>query len=167
MNVNFDTFEKLKNLYNDLIAEGCNQFYIYGIKNIHPADDVNCLNNDGQKWEIYYTERGHKTKSFYSTYDLEDAVNYYKNFIINEIEHWHLICFTRSNELMNTYKRILEEAQIEIIENNIPHYKYYGDVVFRVFVKGKGIFKAKELFDNIPYFDADLARYRAGFSGLD
>jgi preprotein translocase subunit Sec63 len=84
-----DIFEKLKNLYNDLAAEGYNPFYIYGINKSAPV-----------------------------------------------------------NEIMNKYKKILE--------NNISAYKNHGDYFIRLFVKNKDIFKSKELFDNIPYYNTYL-----------
>ena len=146
--------DKLKSLYDELIAEGCNQFYIHGISAFFP-DDVFCLNYDGQKWEIYYTERGIKEKSIYSTCDFENAINYYRDYIKN-IVHLHLICFTRSNEKINEYKKILKNNGIKYFENNIPSYKYYGDYIFRLFVKNRDIFKAEILFDDIPYYDNEL-----------
>jgi hypothetical protein len=152
--VRVDILEKLKKLFDELVSEGCNNFYIYGINKSVP-EDVVCLNNDGGKWEIYYTERGIKGEIIYSTVDLNEAINYYRNYI-KKITHLHIICFTRYNEIMNNYKKILVNNKIEIIENNIPSYKFYGDYIFRLFVKNKDIFKARELFENIPYYDNEL-----------
>jgi hypothetical protein len=148
--------EKLIKLYNELIDEGCdcNSFYIDGISKSIPNDTF-CLDNDGQKWKIYYTEMGEKT-DIYSTYDLIDAINYYKKYIMEKVEHWHLICFTRSIKTLDKYRNVLKQNEIEVIENNIPAYKHYGDCVFRIFVNGKDIFRANELFDDIPYYDEDL-----------
>ena len=153
-----DISKKLQNLYEELIEEGCscNNFYIYGI-NKNVPDDVVCLNSVGQKWEIYYTERNKKSEIFYSTNDLDDAINYYRTFI-KDIVHWHLVCFTRSIEIKNKYKKILEINKIKIVENEIPAYNYSGDHVYRLFITNKDILKAKNLFKDIPYYDDKLKK---------
>jgi hypothetical protein len=93
--------EKLKKLNNELILEGCINFHIIGISNNFP-NDVFCLNLKNGKWQVNYTERGIDEKQIYSTYDLDDAINFYKNYIMN-IEHWHLIIITKTKiNLLNT-----------------------------------------------------------------
>ncbi|MDR3093438.1 MAG: hypothetical protein LBU62_02200, partial [Bacteroidales bacterium] len=103
-------------------------------------------------WKIYYTERGNDDDPIYSTYDIDDAIKYYKNYIINE-EHWHLIIITRSIEKMNEYRSILELNGIKIIQNDMPDYSKKDDRVFRLFVTNKDIFRAEKLFKKIPYSD--------------
>jgi hypothetical protein len=150
-----DILEKLKELYDELISEGCNNFYIYGINKSIP-DDVICLDKNGEKWEVYYTERDIKGEIIYSTLDVDEAINYYRDYIIKHITHLHLICFTRSNEIMNNYKSIIENIGIKIIQNDIPSYKFSGDYIYRIFVKNKDIFKIKNLLEEIPYYDNEL-----------
>jgi hypothetical protein len=77
--------EKLKRLNDELISKGCNNFYIPGISN-NLSDDVFCLNLYNGKWQVNYMERGIDEKPIYSTYNLDDAINYYKNYIM-KIEH--------------------------------------------------------------------------------
>jgi hypothetical protein len=144
--------KKLKKLNNELISEGCNNFFVSGISNNNLLDDVFCLNNNKKKWEVYYSERGRNEKPIYSTYDLDEAIDYYKNYIMN-MEHWHLIIITRSNDKNNEYKIVLENNGIKVIQNDIPAYKSKDDYVFRLFVKNKDIFEAKKLFENIPNYD--------------
>ena len=145
--------EKLEQLRDELISNGCINFFICGIeKNPKPLDDVVCLDKIAGEWKIYYTERGSKGKMYFSTDDFDSAIDYYKNYI-NNIKHWHLVVFTRSNEILNNYKNIFAKNYIETIENNIPSYKNVGDIVFRLFVNKKDIFLAKNLFKEIPYYD--------------
>ena len=143
--------EKLKKLCHELMAEGCNKFYIPGIsKTLN--DDVVCLNLMDGNWKIYYTERGIDSEPIYSTYDIDDAIQYYKNYITSQ-EHWHLIIITRSIEKINEYRSILELNGIKIIQNDMPDYSKKDDRVFRLFVTNKDIFRAEKLFRKIPYSD--------------
>jgi hypothetical protein len=58
--------EKLQNLHDELLSEGCNNFHIRGIINKGSSfDDVVCLDSVNNGWEIYYIERGVKGKIFY------------------------------------------------------------------------------------------------------
>jgi hypothetical protein len=149
---------KLKRLYDELIAEGCNRdgFYIAGISKTLP-DDVFCIEEDHGRWEIYYSERGHKREVLLSTPDLDEAIGRYRTCIHN-IEHWHLIAFTRSKKIFNDYKKILKENGLSVIRNDIPSYSAKNDRVFRLFVKNTDIFRARELFDELPYYDEDLKK---------
>jgi hypothetical protein len=111
--------DKLKKLNNELIENGCNNFYIHGISKI--LDDVFCLDIINGKWTIYYSERGIMGEIIYSTEKIEDAINYYKNYIM-KMEHRHLILMTRSNKMFNEYRDIIENNRIKIIQNDIPAY---------------------------------------------
>jgi uncharacterized C2H2 Zn-finger protein len=115
---------------------------------------VVCFDKVKDKWKIYYTERGMKGEIFFSSNDIDDVMKYYKEYIL-KMDHWHLIVFTRSKEIINNYKKVLEENKIRIIQNDIPSYKSSGDRVFRLFVINKDIFKVKELFKIVPYCDKE------------
>ncbi len=147
----------LKDLYNKFISVGYNNFYIEGVGG-PMKDDVHCLEFDNQKWTVYYIERGIKSKPIFSTKDKDVAIAYYSDFV-SEIEHWHLIAFTRSIKILNDFKYILEKLKIKTIQNDIPDFRLTGDRVYRLFVVNKDIFVVKEQIENIPYVDTELKNY--------
>lgn len=145
---------ELNELYDKFIAEGCNRFYIDGIGG-PLSDDVEHLGLNNGVWEVYYIERGKKSKPILSTINKEEAINFYYNHVI-KIEHWHVVAFTRSLDMLNFYKNKLEKNGIRIIQNDIPSFKSTNDRVYRLFVTNKDIFKAKEIFEIVPFFDENL-----------
>jgi hypothetical protein len=147
---------ELKDLHDKLIAEGCNRFYIDGIGGLQ-SDDVECLGFNNGAWEVYYIERGVKNEPLFISENKQEAIKYYYKHITNQ-EHIHIVVFTRFRKLFNLKKEKLEQAGIKIFENNIPHYKEKDDIIYRLFVINKDIFKAKLLFKDVPYFDEDLKR---------
>lgn len=148
---------ELKELYNKFIEEGYNNFYIDGIGG-PISDDVHCLGYDNHNWTVYYIERRQKSNPLFSTKDKDTAIKYYSDFV-SKIEHWHLIAFTRSSNILSDFKQKLEKIDIKTIQNDIPDFSITGDRVYRLFVVNKDIFDAKEQIDNIPYFDNDLKKY--------
>ena len=144
----------LTTLYNQFISEGYTNFYIDGIGGPQ-TDDVHCLGFNNVNWELYYVERGQKSEPIFSSTNEEEAIKFYTDFV-SRIEHWHLIAFTRSAEILNDFKSKLESKNIRTIQNDIPNYKIAGDRVYRLFVVNKDIFIAKGIFDEVPYFDEDL-----------
>jgi hypothetical protein len=144
----------LKNLYDELLAHGCNRFYIEGIGGPQ-SDDIECLGYNDGKWEVYYTERGQKSKPLFSTPDMAEAVQFYHNHVM-QLEHRHMVTFTRSPDVLTSYKTALERCGVRTVQNDIPHYSATGDRIFRLFVTNSDIFKAQELFGDLPYFDEDL-----------
>lgn len=147
---------ELRELYNKMISEGFNRFYIEGIGG--PVfDDVECLGKIGSEWAVYYVERGQKSNPMFTSNSQDEAVDYYYKRVAS-IEHWHMIVFTRSKSLMEERRKTLENQNIRVIQNDIPHYSKTDDRVYRLFVVNKDIFKAKELFDVIPLYDDDLKR---------
>lgn len=147
----------LIDLYNKFILEGYTNFYMEGVGGTM-KDDVHCLEFDNQNWTVYYTERGIKSKPIFSTKDKDIAIAYYTEFV-SKIEHWHLIAFTRSIEILTDFKEKLEKLEIKIIQNDIPDFRLTGDRVYRLFVVNKDIFVVKEQIANLPYFDTDLKDY--------
>ncbi|MGX7688158.1 hypothetical protein ACWA1C_13425 [Flectobacillus roseus] len=148
---------ELKELYNKFINDGYNNFYIDGIGGPRP-DDVHCLGFDNQIWTVYYIERGQKSNPIFSTNDKDAAIKFYSD-VVSTIEHWHLIAFTRSTQILSDYKQTLEKMNVKTIQNDIPDFSKSGDRVYRLFVVNRDIFVAKEQLDNIPYFDNDLKKY--------
>ncbi|ASB50427.1 hypothetical protein [Alkalitalea saponilacus] len=145
---------ELKELYKKLIDSGCNRFYIVGIGG--PInDDVECLGLHNGIWEVYYIERGQKSKPSFTTTEKDKAIKYYHDYILGQ-EHWHIIAFTRSLEKFDSYKTELENNGVKIIQNDIPDFKFTGDRVYRLYVTNMDIFKAKKIFKEIPYFDREL-----------
>lgn len=108
---------ELQKLYEALLAEGCNQFYIDGIGGPQ-SDDVDCLGFHNGKWEVYYTERGQKDSPFFSSTDQAEAIRFYYGHIM-KIDHWHLVAFTRSAAIVDSYEKQLEQANIKTIRNDI------------------------------------------------
>lgn len=147
---------ELQELYNKFIAEGCNRFFIEGVGGPQ-SDDVECLGLNNGLWEIYYIERGEKSTPIFSTPNKDEAIRYYHDHVM-KIEHWHLVTFTRSFDILTSFKRVLEELGVRTIQNDIPHYSTTGDRVFRLFVTNKDIFIAQEKIEPVPYFDDDLKR---------
>jgi hypothetical protein len=145
---------ELQALYDKFISKGCNRFYIDGVGGPQ-SDDVECFGENNGQWEIYYIERGQKSKPLFSCTDKTEAIAYYYKHVLS-LEHRHLIAFTRSNEIMASKKRALESFGIRTIQNDIPHYRTIGDRIFRLFVNNQDIFKATEILNTVPYFDDDL-----------
>lgn len=148
---------ELTELYNKFIQNGYHNFYIDGVGGPKP-DDVHCLGFDKQNWTIYYIERGQKSAPVFSTKDKDEAIKFYSDFV-SKIEHWHLIAFTRSTEILTNYKKKLDKLNIRTIQNDIPAFSSEGDRVYRLFVVNKDIFIAKQQIEGIPYFDDDLKKY--------
>ena len=122
---------ELRELYNKMISEGFNHFYIEGIGG--PVfDDVECLGKIGSEWAVYYVERGQKSSPMFTSSSIDEA--------------------------MEERRKTLENQNMRVIQNDIPHYSKTHDRVYRLFVVNKDIFKAKKLFDVIPLYDDDLKR---------
>lgn len=141
-------------LYEDLIANGCIHFYIQGI-DFGYFGDVEALVFEDNIWQVYYTERGVKGKTLFSSDSKKDAIEFYRNHILS-IRHSHLIVFTRSIDTLNHFKSLLKQEGIETWQNDMPAYKNRGDHVFRLFVFNKDIFKAKALIGVLPHKDRDM-----------
>lgn len=144
---------ELNELYNKLIAEGCQHFCIEGIGQQF-YDDIDRLEMKNGQWQVNYYQRGQIWETLFSSQDQQETIRFYYDHIM-EIEHWHLIAVTRSPDIFNLYKNRLENLGIKTIQNDVEE---NNDYKYRLFVTNKDIFKAKELFDEIPYFDEDLKR---------
>lgn len=145
---------ELNKLHDKFIAEGCNHFYIEGVGGPQ-SDDVEVLGERNGIWEICYVERGQKSSPLFSSTDKDEAIEYYTKHVLR-IKHHHLVVMTRLTKKISEFKEQLTKHNIEFMQNDIPHYNTTDDIVYRLFVFGKSIFKVKELCDCIPFIDKDL-----------
>jgi hypothetical protein len=146
----------IQELHDTLLSEGCNRFFIQGIGGPQD-DDVEHLGFNGDKWEVYYSERGQRSSLIFATSSEAEAIEYYYEHVIKQ-EHWHLVVFTRSPDVFNSCKIVLEKNNVKIIQNDIPNYSKSDDRVFRLFVTNKDIFVAQKLLEIVPYYDEDFKR---------
>lgn len=146
----------LKELYDKLIAEGCSRFCIENV-GVQLFDDVERLEMNNGRWEVNYYQRGTIWETLFSTTDKDEAMQYYYDHVM-KIQHWHLVAFTRSFDVFSSFKFKLESQGIETIQNDIPDYSAANDYVYRLFVVNKGILRARELFETVPYIDENLKR---------
>lgn len=146
---------ELKELYDKLLAEGCNRFYIEGIGGPQEDDVERLRMYDGVLWKVQYFERGQPGEVLFSSADKKEAINYYYHHVM-AMQHRHLVTFTRSFEIFIFYRFTLESHGIKTIQNDIPNYSAAKDHVYRLFVVNKDIFAARELTDTVPYLDDNL-----------
>lgn len=146
--------QELQLLYDRLMASGCNMFYIEGVGGPQ-ADCVEVLCKKGTNWAICYSERGQLFSPIFESDDLEDVIVFYENHILR-MDHSHLVIMTRNLEKFNEHKSILEKHNIRTSQNDLPHYKFMNDKIYRLFVINKDVFKAKEIFGELPVMDEDL-----------
>lgn len=146
----------LQELHDQLLAEGCNRFYIAGVGG-PVSDDVVCLGLHNGNWEVFYVERGQSSKPIFSTTDEQEAINFYCRYVMS-LEHRHLIVFTRSAQVLDAYKTLMGNQGIKTIQNDIPHFAAVSDRIFRLFVVNKDIFRAKEFIKELPFYDEELKR---------
>lgn len=145
---------ELKELYEIFIAEGCNRFCIEGVGG-QKFDDIERLEFKDGKWEVTYYERGQAGDTLFSSADKDEAIQYYYSHIM-KMQHWHLVAFTRSFDVFTSYRFTLESHGIKTIQNDVPGYATSKDHVYRLLVVNKDIFKAIELFGELPYVDEDI-----------
>ncbi|RZJ69028.1 MAG: hypothetical protein EOO45_14030 [Flavobacterium sp.] len=144
----------MNELYDKLIAEGCNRFCIEGIGG-QKFDDIERLEMNNGKWEVRYYERGQAGDKLFSSEGKQEAIQFYHDYVM-KIQHRHLVAFTRSFDMLSSYKFTLESHGIKTIQNDVTSYSSANDRVYRLLVVNKDIFRAKELFEKLPYVDEDI-----------
>ena len=142
---------ELKQLYDEFITEGFNQFYIDGVGG-PTSDDVYVLGLNNGNWEVSYIERGKKRAPTFSSPDKNDAINFYRKHVY-KIKHHHVAVLTRSKQKATNVMNLLEDNNIEFWQNDMPNYKSVGDIVYRVFVFNKDIFRINELDNALPLIE--------------
>ena len=152
-NIGNSMIKDLQELYDKLIAEGCNRFCIEGIGE-QLFDDVDRLSFSEGIGEVHYMERGQKSELIFSA-DKDTAIKFYHDHIL-KFRHTHLIACTRSLDLVNTLNQKLDNAALKTVRNDIPSFNSRRDYVYRLFVINKDIFKAREVLSDVPYIDKGL-----------
>ena len=149
-----DELIKLKELHDELIADGCHHFYIDQIGGPQ-SDDVEVLYPKDGNWHVSYVERGRKGPPMFSSANLDNAIQYYRKHV-RGMRHAHLVLCTRSQETFATYKEVLEQHFIETWRNDIRSFNARDDLIYRLFVFGSDIFRVEELDAGFPVIDEDL-----------
>jgi hypothetical protein len=129
-------------VYKKLLAEGCNKSNFA----IHRSEhDAFCLAQRGDKWVVYYSERGQDSPPEYESSSEDDACQFFYKLVMEQ-QHWHILGFFKAEGDAIALERRLKSIGVEPIRNDIPAYKHRDDPRYRVFVAGKDIFKVRELW---------------------
>jgi hypothetical protein len=133
-----------------LEAEGCNPRR-YAIGTRGAATDAHCLTKRGDRWEVYYTERGQDDEPTFSSTDEAEACAFFLRFMLAE-RHDHMVAIFRDEAAAWALRLRLGGLGIASFHDRIP----YGgphDPRFRVFVSGKAIFAARRVLGDLPLSD--------------
>jgi hypothetical protein len=133
-----------------LMQEGCNP-HIYSVGSSGSADDAFCLEKVGNKWVVFYTERGKHSNPIYSSESESEASQYFYEYIMS-MQHNHCVGFFVEEINSFNFQAELKKHKIVSTSDAIP-YGGINDQRYRVFVSGKAIFKVKELFKFLPIKD--------------
>ncbi len=140
----------IRELEKRLIEEGCNPSS-FAIGSRGSASDAYCLTHNGQKWQVYYTERGIDSAPEYTSQSEEEACKYFYSFIM-KFRHDHCVGFFHSESSAKKLQTKLEKQGLHPFQDKIP-YGRWSDPRYRVFVSGREIFTAKELLGTVPIQD--------------
>jgi hypothetical protein len=139
----------IEELKKSLEEEGCSKTN-YAID--ESGSDVYCLENQKGMWRVFYTERGIDQEPIFESQDEAEACDYFFTFMTTRIRHNHLVGFFISRQNAEDMQRKLNENGIPNHRNDIP-YHGWEDPRYRVFVEGRDIFKARELFGDLPIWE--------------
>ncbi|RYY76283.1 MAG: SPOR domain-containing protein [Gammaproteobacteria bacterium] len=136
---------KTDELKEKLISEGCNEsnFAVMG-----RTSDAFCLDKKGEKWSVFFCERGSDSAPIFSSDSEEETCEFFFNYIIKQ-QHWHIVGFFKNISDANDLEEKLTSIGVKPIRNDIPAYRAAGDLRHRVFVVGKDIFKVREHLGDI------------------
>jgi len=143
--------KELKQLHDEFIAQGYNQFYIEGIGG-PTSDGTEIFGLNNGNWEICYTERGQKNRPLFSSTNKKEAIDYYRKHVAS-IKHHHLAAFTRSMKKIEEIKILLGNNSIEYWQNDVSSYTEIGDTVYRIFVFNKDIYRIKDIDRSLPLIE--------------
>lgn len=141
----------IRDLAQRLAEEGCTPSS-YSIGSRGNASDAFCLTHRGGRWQVFYTERGLDSAPMFEAENEEDACEFFLHHILS-LRHDHCVGFFRSAQLAQALRERLLATGIACRSDQIP----YGgpeDPRFRVFVRGKAVFRARELLGTLPLNDA-------------
>jgi hypothetical protein len=139
----------IQELEQRLFEEGCNSS-LYAIGARGGASDAFCLAHDGEKWCIYYTERGQDDAPIFVSNDENDVCQFFFQKIMS-MRHSHCVGFFRSQERAKCLCKDLEQQGLNASTDKIPY--HVDEPRYRVFVVGKDIFQARELLGEVPVYD--------------
>ena len=129
--------------------EACSRaHYSIGVRD----SDVFCLENQNGTWRMFYTERGLDQDPIFESQSEEEACEFFFTYMTTRIRHDHLAGYFISLEKAEALAATLKEHGIESYRNDIP-YHGWEDPRFRVFVIGKDVFKARDIFGELPVRD--------------
>ncbi len=134
-----------------LLSEGCNELNFAVLS--RGVGDNYCLDREGNKWIVFYTERGNDDEPIYASESEDDACCFFYEFIMKQ-EHRHIVGFFRNESRARELEEKLCSVGIGAIRNDIPVFD--SDPRFRVFVVGKDIFKVRQKLGDLSiYFEED------------
>lgn len=126
-----------------LRAEGCHQFLINNL-----GDDVFCLIQAGNTWQVVYAERGFVRKVLFESASEAEACEAMFAQIMR-IRHDHMVGFFQTQAAAEALSAVLAELGIAHHTNVLPS-SLHGAARFRVFVYGKSIFAVQQRFRTLP-----------------
>ena len=132
-----------------LLEEGCSP---YNFSIGHGGSDVYCLEQQGEIWRVFYTERGQDNPPIFESSSEAEACEFYFNYITTKIRHDHLVGFFISEQNALGLELQLAQNGIQSHRDKIP-YGGWSDPRYRVFVVGKDIFKARAVMGEVPLHD--------------
>jgi hypothetical protein len=139
----------VEQLEKRLLEEGCSP---HNFSIGYRGSDVFCLEQQGNVWRIFYTERGLDGDTSYESTSEEEACTFFFDYITRKIRHDHLVGFFISEQNAIGLKTKLAENEIASFQDKIP-YGGWSDPRYRVFVVGKDIFRAREILSDLPLKD--------------
>jgi hypothetical protein len=129
-------------VYEKLLANGCNKSNFA----IHRSEhDAFCLAQRGDKWVVYYSERGQDSPPEYESVSENEACEFFYKLIMEQ-QHWHILGSFKSEDDAIAMEEKLKSIGVEPIRNDISAYKHQQDPRYRVFVAGSDIFRVKDLW---------------------
>lgn len=136
-------------LQRRLLAEGCSPHnFSIGSR----GSDVFCLEQQESIWRVFYTERGQDSPPIFESKSEDEACHFFFQYITTKIRHDHLVGFFISEQDALNLESQLAQDGISCHRDKIP-YGGWSDPRYRVFVVGKGIFRARTVLGDIPKKD--------------
>jgi hypothetical protein len=136
---------KAYELRERLLAGGCNESS-FAVKS--RGNEVYCLDEIGDTWVVFYTERGQDSDPIFKSSSEDDACQFFYDYVM-KLEHWHIVGFFKEEVSAKALEAKLLSIGVKPIRNDIPSYKFNDDTRYRVFVAGKEIFKVREALGEI------------------
>jgi len=133
-----------------LQEEGCNPAS-YAVGSRGGASDAFCLTPDGTQWQVYYTECGQDAAPIFASGSETEACEFFYAHIMS-LSHDHCVGFFHSEASAQALQAKLEKLGIPNWQDKIP-FAGPADFRYRIFVKGKAKFLAREVLGDVPLRD--------------